>query len=175
MSALNYTRVCFEKNLDNFYYFTYTNISDFFCGYNNSIDYITLDNINNISFPENVNYESPFEFINEVEIKEIKFIKNYKYAYYKIYNPSKDKTYYGIIDITKNLVVFNTDEEIVSYQPFTKISMLAITQTKAYEVCVIKKDGACIDNYDCTESNYNYLLDLDGNKCGSNCEEGKNV
>ena len=51
--------------------------------------------------------------------------------------------------------------------------MLAITSTHAYEVCVIKKNGACVDSYDCTESNFNFILDLEGNKCGNSCDEGK--
>ena len=51
--------------------------------------------------------------------------------------------------------------------------MLAITSTTAYEICVIKKDGICIDSYDCTDTNYNYIADLEGNKCANSCENNK--
>ena len=162
---------CFENSYDHFYYFTYSNTSDFYCGY--------FDSVNNINDQRVGDYtvtkysESPLIFVDQVEIQELKFMKNYKYAYYKIYNPINLKTYHGIIDTKKNLVVFNTDEDIVTYVPYTDYSMLAITSTKAYEICVIKKDGICIDSNQCTESNGNYILDLNGNKCASQCDEGE--
>ena len=84
------------------------------------------------------NPQSPLEFVDEVEIIYIKFINNYKYAYYKIKNMSNEKYYYGIIDIKKNIVVFNTEEEILTYVPYSDISMLAIISSSAYEICVIK-------------------------------------
>ena len=31
----------------------------------------------------------------------------------------------------------------------------------------------CIDSYDCINSNYEYILDLEGNKCGNSCDDGK--
>ena len=51
---------------------------------------------------------------------------------------SNEKYYYGIIDIKKNIVVFNTEEEILTYVPYSDISMLAIISSSAYEICVIK-------------------------------------
>ena len=171
MSARAYTRGCFENNNDHFYFLTYTNASDFACGYydsTDSVDYTTVD-----QYTININEESPLEFTDEVEIEYIKFINNYKYAYYKINNLSNGKTYYGIIDTKKNIVVFNTEEEILTYVPYTDISMLAITSSTAYEICVIKHNGTCIDSYNCIESNYNYLADPEGNKCATSCEDGK--
>ena len=38
----------------------------------------------------------PFSFIDEVEIKEMNFIRGTQYVYYEIYNKNKDKSYYGI-------------------------------------------------------------------------------
>ena len=81
------------------------------------------------------------EFALEFKIEYIKFIYNYKYAYYKINNLENNKTYYGIIDTKINKVVFNTDEEILTYVPYSDFSMFAITSTTAYEICVIKKDN----------------------------------
>ena len=119
-----------------------TNISDFSCGYYDSTD--SIDYLRVGQYSVNISTESPLEFLDDVEIQEIKFIKNYKYAYYKIYNPTKGKTYYGIIDIKQNLVVFNTEEELLNFVPYTEISMLAITANASYEVCIIKEDNKCI-------------------------------
>ena len=74
-----------------------------------------------------------------------------------------NKTYYGIIDTKKNKVVFNTDEEILTYVPYSDFSMLAITSNTAYEICIIKKDGICIDSSDCPYNNY--ILDINENRC----------
>lgn len=158
MGANSYTRGCFENNYDHFYFFTYTDTSDFACGYydlRDSIDYLHVEQCSVTK-----NDASPLEFVDEVEIQEIKFINNYKYAYYTIYNPTTDKTYRGIIDTKKNIVVFNTEKEILTYVPFTAYSMLAITSETAYEICVIKRDGSCIDSWSCTETNYNYIYFL---------------
>ena len=51
--------------------------------------------------------------------------------------------------------------------------MLAITSETAYEICVIKQDGSCIDSWGCTSTNYNYIVDLEGNKCDTSCPDGK--
>ena len=158
MIAGKYTRGCFENNNDHFYFLTYTNTSDFSCGYFDTTNFIDYQNVRQYSVIKNE--ESPLEFADDVEIEYIKFINNYKYAYYKIKNIINDKYYYGIIDIKKNIVVFNTEKEIITYVSYTDISMLAITSTTAYEICVIKKDGVCIDSYDCTDTNYNYIADL---------------
>ena len=171
MIAGKYTRGCFENNNDHFYFLTYTNTSDFSCGYFDTTNFIDYHNIGKYSVIKNE--ESPLEFADDVEIEYIKFINNYKYAYYKIKNIVSDKYYYGIIDIKKNIVVFNTEKEIITYVPYTDISMLAITSTTAYEICVNKKDGICIDSYDCTDKNYNYIADLEGNKCANSRENNK--
>ena len=110
MKAKNNSRGCFEDNNDHFYFFTYTNTSDFACGYYDANDTIDYSNVSQDTI--NKNEESPLEFIDEVEIEYIKFIYNYKYAYYKINNKLNGKAYYGIIVTKNNLVVFNTDVEI---------------------------------------------------------------
>ena len=56
------------------------------------------------------------------------------YVYYKLKN-DKGKYYYGIIDATKNKVVFNTDEEILKFIPYLDYAMLAITKNSAYKIC----------------------------------------
>ena len=79
MGANSYTRGCFENNYDHFYFFTYTDTSDFACGYydlRDSIDYLHVEQCSVTK-----NDASPLEFVDEVEIQEIKFINNYKYFY----------------------------------------------------------------------------------------------
>ena len=152
-----------KNDYDHFYYLSYTDTSDFACGYWDSSDNLNYRNVEGISVT--TNEESPLEFVDKVEIEYIKFMYNYKYAYYKIKNLATGKYYYGIIDTKKNTVVFNTDKEIITYIPYTDISMLAITSDTAYEICVIKRDGNCTDSNQCTETNKNYIVDLEGNKC----------
>ena len=84
MNEKTNTRGIFENNNEHFYFLTYTDTFNFASGY---FDF--TNNIDNINFQENLiskNEVSPLEFIDEVEIEYIKFIHNYKYAYYKINN-----------------------------------------------------------------------------------------
>ena len=173
MPASNYTRGCFEQDYDIFYFLTYTNNSDFSCGYFASGDGIDKLSVSQYSSSIITASDSPLEFVDQVEIKEIKFIYSYKYAYYTIYNPITDKTYHGIIDTKTNSIVFNTEEEILTFVQYNVISMVAITSTGAYQICVIKQDNACIDSYGCTTQNFNYILYTEGNKCQDSCENGK--
>ena len=104
LNALTKSRGTFDKTYDHFYFLTYTDADNFYSGYFNSANNIDYLKDEEISF--NQFLDSPLQFIDKVEIKEIKFIHSYKFAYYVIDNPSNKKTYRGIIDITKNLVVF---------------------------------------------------------------------
>ena len=171
ITAATNTRGCFENDFDHFYFLTYSDTSDFACGYYDSSNTIDYEHVGGVTI--NINNDSPLEFVDEVEIEYIKYIYNYKYAYYKINNLATGKTYYGIIDTKKNIVVFNTEEEILTYVPYSTISMLAITSSTAYEICIIKKDGACIDSYGCSSTNNKYIVDLEGNYCASSCADGK--
>ena len=172
LNSNTFTRGCFENENANFYFLAYSTTSDFVCAFCNLYDNTNIFDVS--QYIINTTSISPLEFFDDVEIQEIKFIYNYKYAYYSIYNPLYNKNYHGIIDIKKNLVVFNTDEDIITFTPYTNISMLAITKTNAYEVCVIKKDGKCIDSNDCTGSNHEFILDIEGNKCSNDCNSENN-
>ena len=99
MSAGTNTRGSFEIDNDHFYFFTYTNTSDFACGYYDSTDTINYVGVGSLTV--NKNEESPLEFADEVEIEYIKYMSNFEYAYYKINNLSNGKAYYGIIDTKK--------------------------------------------------------------------------
>ena len=153
------------------YFFTYNSISDFISGYSNTgIDLSGQtqleSSISGLNFTIN---ESPFNFIDEMEILQIDFIQGTKYIYYKIYNKNKDKNYYGLIDIKLNKILYNIDEAISKFVPISEHEMLAITGTSAYKLCIIKSGINCLE----TCSSGNLILEPTGNKCQTNCDSGK--
>ena len=151
-----------------FYYFTYNNISDFSTGYSGPIprnyDYSLLDNI---SLTKN-DYPH-LEFLNDVEIEEMNFLLYNKFLYYKMRDKTNGNIYHGIFDIVLNKIIFNTNEKIITFIPHSSHAMLAITENTAYKICTYKNKNECVD----TCSNEQYLLDIDGNKCGSSCPNNK--
>ena len=74
-----------------------------------------------------------------------------------------------MFDIVSNKIIFNTKENITKFIPHTDGAMLAITNKTAYKICAYTNNNACTD----TCSDNNYLLDIDGNICGSSCPSGK--
>ena len=170
IKAKSDTRGSIDSNY-NFYYFTYNNVSDFSSGYSNtylhkgSSDYAKSFSITHTDI-------SPLTFVDNVEIKEIKFIPGTKNVYYKIYNQDKGTYYYGLIDVKKNQVIYNLEgDENTIFIPDTTGNMLAITSNKMYRVCMLKNTttGECVSESDCS----NLLLDPDGNKCQENCDTDK--
>ena len=149
-----------------FYWINYnqSDISDFESGYYNDKD-ITKDNININNININKDSKSPFEFYDNFTIDTIKFIYGNKYVYYKIHkNNDNNISYYGIIDVILNRIVFNTDKDIKEFKPYSNNSFLAIINDKAYKICIIRGEG-----YNCTESctDNQYIYDSTGyNKCG---------
>jgi len=104
-----YTQAYFKNYSDEFYFMTYNNASDFTSGYSNvtTSDYKSIGGVQ-----VHINKESPFEFIDDVEIKEMNFLLYNKYIYYAIYNPQTNITYHGIYDVVLNKIMFNTDIDI---------------------------------------------------------------
>ena len=164
--AGQYSQAYFLENSNIFYYMTYNDISDFTCGYSNE-EISNYYDIEGYTFTKND--DSPLAFTDDVEIEEMNFMLNGKYAYYKIYNNDNQKTYHGIIDLHDNLVVFNTAEEINTFTIISQTEMLAITPTKAYKVCIIKDGDSCLSSC----SSGILILDVEGNKCADKCEDGK--
>ena len=164
-----YTRGYYNYDTNSFYYITYDDIYNFMSGYlTTSNDEV---NINDLSWAKGFtnNTNSPFEFVDEVEIEKMDFVINNKLVYYKIRNKKNNKIYHGVLDVVENKVVFNTDEEINYFLPYHKESILAITSTNAYKICVYKNE-----NDECVEKCDNgYTLSINGNKCGSSssCED----
>ena len=107
---------------NSFFYFTYNTIDDFTSGYStvsvaneNSFDYSGIDNV---QFKNNL--KSPFEFSDEVEIKEMNIMYNNNFVYFKILNKVTQILYHGILDIYTNKVVWNTDKEVTFFMPYVK-------------------------------------------------------
>ena len=164
--ALSKTQAFFFRENDIFYYITY-NETHLESGYSTVTSMGSYLNLNN--FARIHNDKSPFQFVDNIEIKEVNLIRNTQYAYYEIYNKDKKITYHGLLDIKENKVLYNIDEEIYTFIPFSKSEMLAITKDSAYKICIIKNSNSCSES--CTDNNL--LLDSDGNKCQDQCDEGK--
>ena len=166
---------------NSFYYFTYNDITDFTSGYSitkrEDIDEALYNNTDVFEFHNNL--ESPFEFTDEVEIKEMNIMYNNNFVYYTILNKVTQVLYHGILDIITNKIVWNTDIEVKMFLPYIRIftetgnkgqyeyadSMLIITQDSASLICPIKHNGACVTK--CPD-NHKLVIDTDGSKCVEN-------
>ena len=148
IEAKTYSQGYFNNYTNDFYYITYNNISDFTSGHSTS----TVSSYDDIS-PVIVsnNYNSPFEFLEEVEIKEMEFLLYTNYVYYSIISKISGKSYHGIFDVKTNKIVFNTDEDIDTFIPYSNYSMLAITKDYAYQICIIKSANRD-SNFQCIQS-----------------------
>ena len=167
--SLSYSNSYFNLYNYNFYFMTYNSISDFTSGYYNGSEEITMENIGKIKV--SLNNGTPLEFIdNNISIKYLNFIRNTKYVFYELQNNKNNEIYHGIIDIQLNKVIFNTNETILEFKPYSNISMLAITENSAYKICALKNElgDDCIES--CSD-NENIILDSENsNKCGNKCK-----
>jgi len=167
----NYTQAYFAlNNYSNFYYFTYNTIDDFKSGYyETSVDTSNYNKGNAITITYHLDNEnSPLSFTDNVEIDQINFIRGTKYVYYKIKNIDKNNYYYGLIDIKLNKVLYNFEEGNITFIPFSNdATMLAITSTSSYKLCIVKDGSSC--NNTCS----NIALDPEANKCQTLCDDGK--
>ena len=159
-----------DENNNPFFFISYNNVSDFTCGYSTNGFY--TDNYyyyNNIKF--NISSDSPFEFIDEVEIKEMNFISSNRYVYYAIYNKETNETYHGLLDVKTNKIMFNTNETLDTFIPYSDNSILAIKGSSAYRICPIINDEGndCIE--DCTEEGKWLIRDIEKNICGTACPD----
>ena len=93
----------------------------------------------------------------------MEFLLFNKYIYYTLVNTQTNTTYHGIYDIKLNKIMFNTNESINKFIPYSEDSMLAITDKTAYRICAIQDaSGSCTE--ECSSDQY-LLFDIDGNKC----------
>ena len=163
----NYTQAYFASDY-NFYYFTYNNVNDYESGYStNHVDFSDDDKYkSSVSNPGMViTKKSPLKFVDNVEIQEMKMIPESQYAYYKIYNKDKNTTYYGFLDIRNNKVLYNIEAQFKQFIPVSNNVMLAINDTSAYEICIIKSTSQDGDYCSDSCSSGNLFLNTNGNKC----------
>ena len=166
----NYKAFFNSKN-SNFYWINYNNNNkEFKSGYCNNIENLYYSDINNIQIKNNEN--SPLEFLDKVTIKQMQFIPYTRFVYYEIFNENEKTTYHGIIDITLNKVVFNTNVKINKFIPYSDNSMLAITDKSAYKICIMKNanNNNCIDPLSCGNGYYPVYNAGELNQCKSNTE-----
>jgi hypothetical protein len=150
----------FYKETSIFYYMLYNNVFDFTSGY--SLNEIGKEISSNEDIKIYANSESPLKIFGESEIYYLKFIRNTRFAYYKI-KASNAIIYHGILDIKLNKIIFNTNDYIKEFRPLTNYSMLAITNDSAYEICASIQDGKCIE--ECEEGQELIINYEKGNYC----------
>ena len=171
-SIKTFTQAYYSNFTNSFYFITYDDIYNFVSGY-----VITDSNdktVNNFNWANGLminNISTPFEFIEkEFEIEQMNIMLYNRFVYYKIKEKNSEKLYHGILDIITNKVIFNTNEKINYFIPYSNISMLAITPTNAYKICFYKNNDECVE-----ECQNGYKYDVDGNTCSdsSACSDNK--
>ena len=166
----DFSSAYFDYKTSKFYWVSASSTNDFSSGYSTtSVDAYT--NVNDFSsFTKNDT--SPLQFLNNVIINKLNMIRNTKYAYYEVTSKEDDSKHYGIIDIEKNQVIFNTNEALIEFKPISSTSMLAVTQDSAYQVCFMKEGNEC--KTECPNGNTMIIDALNGNSCGTSntCEGG---
>ena len=119
------------------YFFTYNTISDFKSGY--STQNLNLNDISNTySLLIIINDTNPLYFCENSEIESINFVQGTKYLYYSI--KRNFKKYFGIIDIKLNKILFNSDELLITFLPYSSNIMLSITDSSAF---ILKINTTC--------------------------------
>ena len=147
-----------------FFYISYNSISDFWSGYTTIAPDYSYESIGKTQVESK---KASFEFFEDVEIEEMNFLPYNRYVYYKMKNKNDSSIiYYGIYDTKLNNVIFNTDEKLNYYMPFSDREMLAVTDSSVYKICAIKgENNECVDF--CSN---NYSLYTQGNKCNETIE-----
>ena len=65
--------------------------------------------------------------------------------------------------------MFNTNEDISTYIPYSNDSILAISNDTVFQICSLKEGNQCVE--ECSSNNV--ILDSDGNRCGTSCDNDK--
>ena len=156
------------SNENDFYFISYNNVSDFTCGYSTYTfsDYHDLSQVQFI-----LHSDSPFEFIDEVQIEQMNFLVYDRYVYYIIKNTATNEKYYGLFDVKLNKIMFNSNVAFDKFIPYSRNSILAIKGNSVYRICpIVDKTNSnnCIE--DCTGDQV-LIRDVDGNICGQSCPD----
>ena len=106
---------------------------------------------------------------DNIQIQEINFIAGTNLVYYNIYYANNNKHYYGLIVVKLNKILYNIENEFVSFLPYSKYEILAITSSTAYWICIVKNSNSCIKT--CL---YDILIpEKEGNTCNGYCDPDK--
>ena len=139
-NAKTFSQAYFDNDENKLYFITYNNILDFISGY------ADLDNIDDLNLVNiSINDKSPFKLDDNIEIKEINFILNNKYIYYKIYNKNNGTFSFGVMDIILNKIIFNLDENISNVKQYSKDSIIIINSNSAYKIS-FKEEKSKLNN-----------------------------
>lgn len=156
-----YMHAYFDHNTKQFYWMVSNGTNNFSCGY--SIEQIDLKR-SNVGISKIIHSTSPFLFLNKMKIEKLNMIRNSRFVIYEILDEIKNIKYRGIIDIELNQIIFNTNESFNKFQPLMNYSIFALTDIKAYEICLIKDSGKCVER--CPSGKRFVLNHIKGNYCG---------
>ena len=62
------------------------------------------------------------------------FLLYNKYIYYTINNTKTGEIYHGLYDVKLGKIMFNTNEDISTFIPYSSNSMLAITKDNVHKI-----------------------------------------
>ena len=159
----SFTRAYFDHDSTLLYWISANKTDDFSSGYSKEkID--IKEKRNNILVHKNS--DSPFKFFGSYKINQLDMIRNTKFAYYEIENNDNKNEYYsGIIDISSNKIIFNTNTKFTKFIPLNSYSMIGLTETNAYQICTIKYNNECVES--CPPGYYLIFDSINGNHCES--------
>ena len=159
--GLTHSKAYFNDENKNFYFITYNNTA-LFSGYSEKNVDINKETIESINIIKN---ESPFIFYDDIEILSVDFIKNKKYVYYQI--RSNNEEYYGIIDIEKNTIIYNTNQSNIEFKALSNSEILVISDSKVYKICTLMENDKCV--YECSQDNKMVIDYQNITSCNSTC------
>ena len=164
----NIMQAYFDQDTKVFYWMASNGTTDEFrSGYSTEALDLKVDKLN---WGTKNNTDSPFIFLNDVNIIKLKLLRNTRFIYYEL-SDKKDSNiiYKGIIDIEINQIILNTNENFKKFEPLTNYSIFAIKDNKAYEICFIKDGEKCVKK---CQSNTTFVLNnIDGNHCEKTCQK----
>ena len=155
----SYSVAYFSNSDNNTCYWANYNDTDLISGYTT----FTFDEVTGIIYINNtvINNKSPLRFLDKRKIETINKFRNADYIYYKLIDNYSQHTF-GIIDITKNKVIFHSNKELTTLSDY---SMMYINNNKAYEACIVKEGYACTKK--CPEGQKLVLDSSEGNYCST--------
>ena len=150
-----YSYAYFDNEMNIFYWLNCDDTLNFRSGYSEEV-ILNITNITNLKIKTNT--DSPLQFFRNAIINNISFIRNTRFVYYNISVNNNKTIYYGLIDIKEIYVIFNTNEALEEFKPYTNYSMLAIINSTAFEICVKKKGNQCVRGGERANSNFIIII-----------------